>query len=178
MEASRHDPRTDDSITADRSQQKITVIGIGNPIMGDDGVGLALLGLLSEDPLPGVEYIDGGTSGMEILPDIQDADLLLILDGIKGTTPGEVREVRGDQIKVLQRSHLSPHQVGLLDLLTAARLLGKEPRDVVVVGVVAQEVDLQVGLSPVVEAALPAAARRARAVLAGWTTASPAPARL
>ncbi|WIM68282.1 hydrogenase maturation protease [Corynebacterium breve] len=152
--------------------KKITAIGIGNPIMADDGVGLAILNALASEPLGDVEYIDGGTSGMELLPDVQDADRLLILDGIKGPTPGEVRVVAGDQIKILQRAHLSPHQVGLLDLLTAARLLGKEPAEVVVVGVVAQEVDLQVGLNDVVAQAVPEAVGKARAVLESWVTQS------
>ncbi|AHI22493.1 hydrogenase 2 maturation protease [Corynebacterium vitaeruminis DSM 20294] len=150
----------------------ITVIGIGNPIMTDDGVGLAVLAKLVDAKVPGVKYIDGGTSGMEILPDIQDATRLLVLDGIKDPDepPGTVLVLEGDQLPRLRKSALSPHQVGLLDLLSTARLLGSEPEEVVVVGVVAQDVELHVGMTEKVAAAVPVAVDKAKKVLASWTS--------
>ncbi len=152
--------------------EQITCLGIGNPVMQDDGVGLAILESLRGSH-QGVDYLDGGTSGMELLPDVQDADRLLVLDGIKGRGPGTVRVIRGDQINYLQRAHLSPHQVGLLDLLTAARLLGREPAEVVVVGVVAEHIDLLVGLTDTVAAAVPEAVAQSRAVLDQWAPPTP-----
>nr|WP_231494006.1 hydrogenase maturation protease [Corynebacterium vitaeruminis] len=150
----------------------ITVIGIGNPIMTDDGVGLAVLAKLVDAKVPGVKYIDGGTSGMEILPDIQDATRLLVLDGINDPDepPGTVLVLEGDQLPRLRKSALSPHQVGLLDLLSTARLLGSEPEEVVVVGVVAQDVELHVGMTEKVAAAVPVAVDKAKKVLASWTS--------
>lgn len=146
----------------------INVIGIGNPIMSDDGIGLEILERLRARALPGVNYIDGGTSGMEILPDIQDADYLLVLDGLKAGEPGSVHTLVGDQIPRLLSQHLSPHQVGLLDLLSAARLLGKEPREVAVVGVVAADLELKVGLSELAKAGIDEAVEQAEGVLKGW----------
>lgn len=150
----------------------ITVIGIGNPIMTDDGVGLAVLAKLVDAKVPGVKYIDGGTSGMEILPDIQDATRLLVLDGINDPDepPGTVLVLEGDQLPRLRKSALSPHQVGLLDMLSTARLLGSEPEEVVVVGVVAQDVELHVGMTEKVAAAVPVAVDKAKKVLASWTS--------
>ena len=151
------------------SEIAVTVLGVGNPIMGDDGVGLELLASVQaafSDPR--VEYVDGGTSGMELLPVIQSARRLLILDAVSGRTPGEVVELPGDQIPRLLAAKLSPHQLGLLDVFAAARLLGTEPDEVTVIGIVPEFVDVQVGLTPAVSASLPEATELAVSVLKRW----------
>lgn len=155
------------------SQAIITVLGVGNPIMGDDGVGLALLAAVeaaSQTAHPGadIEFVDGGTGGMELLPVVQEAQHLLILDAVAGSTPGQVVVLTGDQIPRLLSSKLSPHQVGLLDVFAAARLLGREPGVVSVVGVVPAIIDLATELSPIVAGALPEASARAMAVIRRW----------
>lgn len=148
-----------------------TVLGIGNPLMGDDGVGITLLeelmalGLEQE-----VEFVDGGTIGMSLLPLVLDAGSLLVLDAVAGPEPGTVIHLTGDQLPRLLRMKLSPHQVGLLDVLAGARLLGSEPSRIAVVGVVPAFVDLRLGLSPQVEAAVPQALQLARRVLCEWST--------
>ena len=146
-----------------------TVLGVGNPIMGDDGVGVELLACVRAAlPDPRIEYVDGGTYGMELLPVLQSARRLLILDAVSGTTPGEVVELPGDQIPRLLATKLSPHQLGLLDIFAAARLLGTEPEEVTVVGIVPEFVDVQVGLTPAIAASLPAATAKAISVLKQW----------
>jgi len=148
---------------------EVTVLGVGNPIMGDDGVGLELLAAVqAARPDVRIEYIDGGTGGMELLPVVQDARRLLILDAVAGGEPGTVRTFGGDQVPRLLAAKLSPHQVGLLDVFAAARLLGREPHDVEVVGVVPESVDLRLGLSAVVASAVVAGAAAAITVLDGW----------
>lgn len=171
-------------------QPDVTVVGIGNPIMSDDGIGIELLRRLStgtsepaelawvpthrftpvvdSETHARVEYVDGGTSGMEILPTIQSARRLLLLDAIAGATPGEVIVLHGDQVPRLVQSHLSPHQVGLLDLLASARLLGTEPEEVAVVGIVPESTELNVGLSPCVEAAMAEAVAAAEDIISAW----------
>jgi len=152
----------------------VTVLGVGNPIMGDDGVGLELLAAVRATcPGPRVEFVDGGTGGLELLPVVQDAQRLLVLDAVAGATPGQVVELAGDQIPRLLSAKLSPHQVGLLDVFAAARLLGREPATVAVVGIVPEAVDLRLGLTPAVAAALPQAAALARAVVARWLDEAP-----
>lgn len=147
----------------------INVIGIGNEIMADDAVGLAILRELEADPIQGVNFIYGGTSGMEILPMVQDADYLLVLDGLKQGQPGDVAVLVGDQIPRLLQQQLSPHQVGLLDLLSAARLTGQEPDNVAVVGITARDVEFRTSLSEEISAAIPEAVQRARQLLKEWT---------
>ena len=156
-------------MTSSQQSSAITVLGVGNPIMGDDGVGLELLaGVQARCGDSGVEFVDGGTGGMELLPVVQDASSLLILDAVAGAVPGEVKVLVGDQIARMLASKLSPHQVSLLDVFAAARLLGSEPSTVVVVGVVPESVDVRLGLSEVVAAAVPAAVDHAFSVLTNW----------
>lgn len=147
----------------------VTVLGVGNPIMADDGTGLEILaGLRLERPDSRVEYIDGGTGGMELVPVVQDATRLLILDAVAGRGPGTVVRLSGDQLPRMLSSKLSPHQVSLLDVFAAARMLGREPAEVEVVGIVPELVDLRLGLSPSVSAAVPEAVRAAVEVLDRW----------
>lgn len=174
---------------------RITVLGIGNPVMGDDGIGLEILRRLSKpDSQPEdviwtpsslsspadmdarpvhtsaeIDYIDGGTCGMELLPIVQESENLLLLDAVAGPgAAGDVVKLVGDQVPRLLNAKLSPHQVGLLDLLAAARLLGKEPLRVGVVGIVAESADLHVGLSETVIASLDEATETARELIEQW----------
>ncbi|MCF4007185.1 HyaD/HybD family hydrogenase maturation endopeptidase [Corynebacterium uropygiale] len=174
-------------------RRHITVLAVGNPILHDDGTGQAILAALRGQPedtwmpdaagrrdgtareagvadsLPaGVQCVDGGISGMELLPVLEDATHLLLLDAIAGKEPGEVVVLTGDQLPRLREASLSPHQVGLLDLLSAARLLGAEPEEVAAVGIVPERVDPGVGLSPAVAARVPEAAARAQEILTEW----------
>jgi hydrogenase maturation protease len=144
-------------------------LAVGNPIMADDGVGPALLAALRQTcPSAAVEWVDGGIGGLDLLPVVEDAERLLVLDAVVGEAPGQVVRWDGDQLPRLLAAKLSPHQVGLLDVFSAARLLGREPSEVVVVGIAPGRVALGPGLTPPVEAALPAAAALAAAVLEAW----------
>lgn len=147
-----------------------TVLGIGNPIMGDDGIGIVLLEELMAAGLQRpVEFIDGGTIGMSLLPAVEDSGSLLILDALAGPGPGgTLVHLTGDQLPRLLSAKISQHQVGLLDVLACARLHGREPDRISVVGVTPGEIDLRVGLTPAVAAAVPQALALARQVLAAW----------
>jgi hydrogenase maturation protease len=162
-----------DSVTArppfEPDPTPITVLGVGNLIMGDDGVGLVLverLQALCTDPR--VSYVDGATGGMELLPVVQEATRLLILDAVAGKVPGTVVRLTGDQVPRLLATKLSPHQVGLLDLFAAARMLGTEPAEVEVVGVVPELIDLGLDLTAPVSGAIDEALEQAVAVLDRW----------
>ena len=131
---------------------KVTVLGIGNSVMGDDAVGLELMARLQPTWAADarVEFVHGETGGMELLSDVTDAEALLILDAVAGPVPGQAVRIGGDQVPRLLAAKLSPHQVGMLDLLAAARLLGKEPQLVEVVGVTPSDIDIRIGLSETV----------------------------
>jgi len=151
----------------------VTVLGVGNSIMADDGVGLELLAALQARPRDGVNYVDGAVGGMELVPVVQDSARLLILDAVAGTVPGTVVRLRGDQVPRMLATKLSPHQVGLLDVLAASRLLGSEPDEVAVVGIVPELVDLRLGLSESVASALSEATTAAEAIISAWLGETP-----
>ena len=147
-----------------------TVLGIGNPIMGDDGIGIVLLGELMAAGLERpVEFVDGGTIGMSLLPLVEDAGSLLILDAVAGDgPPGTLVHLTGDQLPRLIRAKISAHQVGLLDALAGARLRATEPDRIAVVGLTPADIAVRVGLTPVVSASVGRAVELARAVLRDW----------
>ncbi len=130
------------------------VLGLGNPLMGDDGLGLAVLGRLVEqwDFSPPVELVDGGTWGMNLLPLIEDAEKLILLDAIRtGAAPGTVVELERAAIPRYLAHKLSPHQVDLKEVLALAELRGTLTEDTVAIGAEPETVELMFRLSACLE---------------------------
>ncbi|MFN8465511.1 MAG: HyaD/HybD family hydrogenase maturation endopeptidase [Caldilineaceae bacterium] len=155
------------------------VIGLGNPLMGDDGVGLVVLDQLAAQSFaPPVEFVDGGTWGLALLPDVERAGALLLLDAVNGAgAPGTVYVLGAEEIPRFLAAKLSPHQVDVRELLALAELRGALPPELGVVGVQPAATAYGDGLSPAAAAAVEAAATAACAVLSGWghsATARPA----
>lgn len=146
------------------------VIGLGNPLMGDDGFGLVALARLRDEwTLEGVELADGGTWGMSLLPLIEDAERLVLLDAIAaGATPGEVVVLERDRLPIYLTRKLSPHQVDLRDVLAVAEWRGKLPSETVAIGVQPQSVQMGLELSPAVDRAVETAVGVVIARLVQW----------
>jgi hydrogenase maturation protease len=135
---------------------KVVVLGIGNLILRDEGVGVHAVRELEGRKLPAhVEIIDGGTSLMELLPVIQEAERIIVIDALRGGgEPGTVYRVTPDDLTADTERTLSLHQVGLLEVLGMARQLGGEPQ-VVIIGVEPKEISWGMELTPEVKAKLP-----------------------
>lgn len=134
------------------------VLGLGNLLMGDDGLGVAALRLLAGDPRvpPDALLLDGGTLGLALLPYVQSAPDLILVDAVRGEGPaGALVRLEGDAVPDAVLRRLSVHQVGVADLVAGARLLGGWPERVVLLGAVPARIELAVELSPPVAAALP-----------------------
>ena len=147
------------------------VIGLGNPIMADDGVGLAALARLGErwQVPPDVELVDGGTWGMNLLPVIEDAGRVVLLDAIDtGAAPGTPATLERVHLPRYLALKISPHQVDLADVLALAELRGTLPTHTVALGVQPERVEMGVGLSPVVAQALDGLVAAAIERLATW----------
>jgi hydrogenase maturation protease len=149
----------------------ILVLGIGNLLMTDDGVGVRAIQLLTERyRFPEqVTLVEGGTLGLDLLPQVQDAQRLLIVDAVEtGAAPGALVRYDGSAIPRTPESKLSPHQVGLKDLLTLASALGSAPDEIVLWGVQPETVTVGMELSPQVEAQLAPLVAKLLEELANW----------
>ncbi len=132
------------------------VIGVGNTILSDDGLGVHAARRLQDDPrLPaGVSILDGGTFGLELAPLVSDASHLLFLDAVNsGEAPGTLTRMSGRDLLGTSRG-MSVHQLGVVDLLSTLALMSAKPQDVVVLGVQPANTDWGTSLSPEVEAGL------------------------
>ena len=138
---------------------RVVVLGVGNILMSDEGVGVHAVEALANgyDTPDEVEIIDGGTSGMDCLDRIADADLLLIADCMrsKDKAPGTITRLEDGQIDAWFKTKISPHQVGLSDVLAACNFHGMAPKRVVLLGVQPASFDTSMELTPAVAAVLP-----------------------
>lgn len=158
---------TSERPAADRT----VVIGLGNPLMGDDGLGLAALAQLqAEWIVPAeVEFVDGGTWGMQLLPTIESAAQLLLLDAIDTrATPGTLLTLEQDRIPRYLATKISPHQVDLHDVLGLAQLRGTFPAEAVAIGLQPARVEFGNELSEVVACRLDELVRAAVRRLEQW----------
>ena len=133
----------------------ILVLGIGNVLLTDEGIGVrALKELERRYTCPtNVELLDGGTAGIELLRHIRNRDYLIIIDAMKcGQEPGTVFRVEGDEVPAAFRTRISPHQLGLSDLLAAAMLTDELPANLVLYGVEPESIDIGLDLTETVEA--------------------------
>lgn len=149
------------------------VIGVGSPVMGDDGLGLQVLQRLQAewDFDEDVKLIDGGTWGMALLPDIEDSSRLMFLDAINTQRhpPGTVLLLEREQIPlVTDHNKLSPHQVDLREVLAVSEFRGTLPADTCAVGVVPLVIDIATELSPAVQAGVDPCIARVIERLRAW----------
>jgi len=149
----------------------ILVLGIGNLIMTDDGVGVRVAQRLRDEfrfP-PGVTVMDGGTLGLDLLPRLEGVERLLIVDALEtGGPPGTVQRLEGEELPVALRTKLSPHQMGLQDLLAVAELQGCCPREMVLWGVQPACIEMGLDLSAPVAAQVDTLIGCALEELAAW----------
>jgi hydrogenase maturation protease len=132
---------------------RATVIGIGNLLLGDEGTGIhAIRALRERYSLPeGLELIDGGTMGLDLLPYVEGLDKLLIVDAANlGEPPGTIRLMEGDGVKRFLDTKFSVHQIGLPDMLFAAELKDILPPEVCIVGIQPAVIDTGLEMSEAV----------------------------
>jgi len=139
---------------------KVGVVGLGNVLMRDDAAGPYVVRRLEaayEFP-EGVELLDLGTPGLDLHPFLEGLDFLILLDTVRSDgKPGEIRTYGRDEIlKHPPQPRVSPHDPGVKEALLALEFAGGGPRHVLLIGVLPGEVGQGIGLSPAVQAAVPA----------------------
>jgi hydrogenase maturation protease len=135
---------------------RVLVMGLGNVLMGDEGVGVHAVRQLEALPWPPhVTVVDGGTGGFHLLSHLGESDVAVMIDAtLDGRPPGTIRVFEPRYASDFPRA-LSAHDIGLKDLVESAALLNMLPRVILVTVSVAGLQPMQMTLSPDVEASLP-----------------------
>ena len=148
------------------------VLGLGNILLGDEGLGVRVVErLLEQYEFPeGVRVMDGGTLGLDLLPYVEEASRLLVIDAVQaGKPPGTLVRLEGHEVPVfLDASKVSPHQEGLQDLLAVAMLKGYLPEEVVFWGAQIESLGVGLELSEAVAAQVDGLGGKVLEELARW----------
>ena len=149
------------------------VFGLGNTLNNDEGMGVFAMQALEERlrdlVVDDLEFIDGGVLGLNLLPWVEEASHLLVLDAINASKePGTVIELKSDEIPLYTGVKMSDHQILFQEVLGLAKFREKFPENLHMVG--AQPVDLSVGveLSSGIKKVMPEILNRSEAVLRSW----------
>ncbi len=138
-------------------EKSVLVLGIGNLVMCDDGVGVRVVQELQRRHrfTENVKVVDGGTLGLDLLPMLEDVTHLILVDAVEtGEKPGTVIKLTGEELPIALETKLSPHQMGLKDLLAVSELMGHVPREMVLIGVQPGSIEMGAEMTPEVDAKL------------------------
>ncbi len=137
---------------------KTIVLGLGNPLMADEGVGPAVierLGLIAEQ-YPDVEFVDAGAGGMTLLHLLDGRSKAILIDCAKmDTAAGTIRRFAPEQVESVKKlTHQSLHEADIMRIIEIARQLDQCPQEIVIFGIEPERIDVDRQLSPTIAAAL------------------------
>ena len=144
------------AISADKTIN-VLVLGLGNVLLGDDGLGAAAVACLERDYCvpSGVRLEDGGTLGIALLGLLTDSEYVILVDAVRtDDPPGTLVRLDGTDVMDAVRDRLSSHQIGVADLLDAARLIDSYPTAVTLLGLVPDSIELAVVRSSAIDRGL------------------------
>lgn len=136
----------------------IRVLGVGNVLTGDDGLGPTIIAMLEAgwEKHPGVSIIDVGTPGLDFTPYLENARAVIVVDTVSGDHPGTLKIWRNEELlRSPPIARTNPHEPGLREALMATELTDSSPKEIVLLGVVPETTAAGTRLSPAVEAAIP-----------------------
>ncbi len=140
------------------SSPDVVVLGLGNLLMQDEGVGIHALRALQSTYRfePEIEFVDGGTSGLDLLPFFRPESRMIMLDAMDfDTEPGSIGRVENDDILARLNTRMSVHHLGLSDLFAMAKLTDSQPREIILFGVQPESMELEVELTATVREVIP-----------------------
>lgn len=141
---------------------KITILGVGNTLYSDEGVGIHLLPILEDEfkDEENIEIIEGSTDGIKLLGPIEDTDNLIIIDAINaGKEGGEIIALEGDDIPAYFGIKMSVHQMSFQEVLMAVKLRERYPKNIMMFGMQPSSLEFGLGLTKTNQAKLPDLAR-------------------
>jgi len=138
------------------TNKKIVVLGVGNILLKDEGIGVRVVQAMEKMDLPdGVELIDGGTAGFDLLYPVQEADKLIVVDAIEASSePGDIFKFTPQDVKLKSKEKVSLHEIEILEVLKMAENLGKCP-ETVIFGIQPKEIDLGLELTSELQEKIP-----------------------
>ena len=131
------------------------VLGVGNILLADEGVGVRVVEAFQQRYVipEGVDVLDGGTAGMDLLDALSSRSHIVIVDAVRtGAEPGTIVQLSGTDVPALFSNRISPHQLGISDVLAILRLIDQEPRHIALIGIVPVDLDLGLALSGAIAA--------------------------
>ena len=138
------------------STPRVLVLGIGNILLSDEGVGVHVINRFQETlVIPDeVQVIDGGTMGLDLSPYFEGKTDVVVVDAIcaDGQKPGTIRRFSGSEVMTMLGERISPHQIGLSDLLACTAVDTQLPENIVLLGIVPESLDTSLDLSPTIQA--------------------------
>ena len=139
---------------------KILVLGLGNLLMGDEGIGIHVIKKLMEIKLPkNIEVVDGGTAAFDLMPYLKAAQKLIIVDAVQtGGKEGAIYRLRPEDLSPGSGKTLSLHQITLQEVLEAAHLLDIKP-EVIIIGIEPKQIGCGDELSQELKEVIPAVTR-------------------
>ena len=156
------------------SDPVVLVMGVGNTLMQDDGVGIHVIDRLRErtDTHPSLRLVDGGTIGLALLPEIEDADALVVVDASElKAPPGTLQIFHNEEIdRQLSGKRRTVHEVALLDLLSAAAIRGRMPANRALVAIQPECTDWGDGCTDKVERSAEQACTEINRLATEWCT--------
>ena len=163
---------------AGNNSMNILVMGVGNTLMQDDGVGILVIEMLRKAPEthPSLHLIDGGTIGLALLPEIEDADAVVVVDASElNAAPATLRVFQNEEIdRQLSGKRRTVHEVALLDLFSAAAIRGRMPANRALVAIQPESTDWGDGCTAGVEQAARKACATINRLAAEWNSAEAA----
>lgn len=136
---------------------RVTVMGVGNDLLSDEGIGVHVIKAMEGQQLPdGVIIVNGWVAGIDLLQEIRNTERLIIIDAIDaGDRPGTVYRFRAEEVEVLINQHkTSLHQVDLFETLKLAKFLGSYP-ETVIIGIQPRDIVWGTEPSPLLAAMIP-----------------------
>ena len=138
-------------MTDQTHRNDVVVIGLGNLLLSDEGIGIHLIRKLSEhqDKFPSVEFIDAGTGGMTVLHLIANRKKAVIIDCVKmGKKPGAIKQFEPADVQTVKKmTHFSLHEADILRIIELSRQLGECPDQIVIFGIEPESLELGQNLS-------------------------------
>jgi hydrogenase maturation protease len=137
--------------------QNILILGIGNILLKDEGIGVHVVNKLKEMSFPdNVEVLDGGTAGLDLVDFIAGYKKLIVIDAVTtGDKPGTIYRLTEENLDIKPKAIMSFHDIDFLDALHMSDVMKEKPEEIIVIGIEPKDMSDGIDLSPEIEERIP-----------------------